>query len=373
MNGSYQRGLAQYGAAPGALIDDFLVLTDPGPPNPFSDSDVGNAAWALIDDGHLPEPDEGDGWAQLLCFILPPGVKSSSTNLGEHSSAHDTDFLDGDDAWWAWGTNDGTLDFVTRVLSHEVAEVITDPMGDGIQVDPRNSTSWHEIGDVCASTGRLNGVLVSSYWSQQAQACVIPQAWNTVGQSTDAIVAGGWGMIALQLGTGVPFHYLGTPSSWEQVGAPAAQFAITNDALYGLAGDRQKIWQYTGHGQEWFQVGGPADSIVAKSWPTGTFYTRSLPGRLPSSSSFLTSGKAMPVSTARSRIPVTRSAEIEVSDLDPARRASHRAARDSLGSDSCQTGPMPCQQSKFIRPGGSRRGNLSNGVGPCPGSATRTQ
>jgi hypothetical protein len=61
----------------------------------------------------------------------------------------------------------------------------------------------------------------------------------------------------------VVHQLLGTPGQWEQVGGPAAQFAITNDALYGLAGDRQKIWQYTGHGKEWIQVGGPADSIMA--------------------------------------------------------------------------------------------------------------
>ena len=87
-----------------------------------------------------------------------------------------------------------------------------------------------------------------------------------VGQSADATIAGGWGMVALQRGTGVPFRFLGTPGHWEQVGAPAAQFAITNKALFGLAGDREKIWQYSGSGQGWFQVGQSADAMVAGGW-----------------------------------------------------------------------------------------------------------
>ena len=92
------------------------------------------------------------------------------------------------------------------------------------------------------------------------------QGWFQVGQSADAMVSGGWGMIALQRGTGVPFRYHGAPGHWEQVGGPAAQFAITNNALFGLAGDRQKIWQYSGSGQGWFQVGESADAIVAGGW-----------------------------------------------------------------------------------------------------------
>ena len=94
----------------------------------------------------------------------------------------------------------------------------------------------------------------------------VPRHWATVGGPADAIIAGGWGMIALQPATRVPFHYLGTPGHWQQVGAPAAQFAITDDALFGLAGDREKIWQYSGSAQSWVQVGDSADAIVAGGW-----------------------------------------------------------------------------------------------------------
>jgi hypothetical protein len=43
-----------------------------------------------------------------------------------------------------------------------------------VQVNPTNNTNWNEIGDVCQSTGVVNGVTVQSYWSQRVQAGVIP-------------------------------------------------------------------------------------------------------------------------------------------------------------------------------------------------------
>ena len=66
-----------------------------------------------------------------------------------HASAHDTDLFDGDDAYFAWVLN-GSLDQITQVFSHELAEACSDPMGDAWQVDPRDDTNWHEICDVCA-------------------------------------------------------------------------------------------------------------------------------------------------------------------------------------------------------------------------------
>ncbi len=89
---------------------------------------------------------------------------------------------------------------------------------------------------------------------------------RVVGQSANELVAGGWGMIALQRHTGAPFRYLGRPGTWTRVGDPAAQFAISGDALFGLSGDRKKIWQYTGRKNLWRQVGESADAIVAGGW-----------------------------------------------------------------------------------------------------------
>jgi hypothetical protein len=46
-------------------------------------------------------------------------------------------------------------------------------------VDPRNSSSWHEICDVCQSVADLNGVSVASYFSASDGACVIPGLQST--------------------------------------------------------------------------------------------------------------------------------------------------------------------------------------------------
>src|SRR5207302_7942397 len=67
----------------------------------------------------------------------------------------------------------GSRATISSIFSHELVEAITDPEGDAIQVNPRNSSSWNEIADICSSTASLNGVTVQSYWSHQDQACII--------------------------------------------------------------------------------------------------------------------------------------------------------------------------------------------------------
>jgi len=65
---------------------------------------------------------------------------------------------------------------MSSTFSHELVEIITDPDGDGIQLEPASSTDWNEIGDVCNdNNGILNGVTVQSYWSAKDNACIIPQ------------------------------------------------------------------------------------------------------------------------------------------------------------------------------------------------------
>src|SRR5262249_47731048 len=87
---------------------------------------------------------------------------------------------------FTWIGNDGTLDTITDVLSHEVVEATTDPQqGNGITVTL--GASWpyggdDQIADAEAEnySARLNGYLVQSYWSQQDQAYLVPtgQAQN---------------------------------------------------------------------------------------------------------------------------------------------------------------------------------------------------
>jgi hypothetical protein len=74
--------------------------------------------------------------------------------------------------WRGWPS--ATARSSRQYFSHELVEALTDPEGNGIQVNPTNPTNWNEIGDVCATTGLVNGVTVQWFWSQSDRACVIP-------------------------------------------------------------------------------------------------------------------------------------------------------------------------------------------------------
>lgn len=176
--GPYQVRVAQYGATAARLGTVFVSVPGFNPPASFQTSDVQRLVTDAIDGGALPEPDEETTDVLHLVF-MPPGTTPPPNLGGLHTYAtwNDYDFpfdFDLDQrshiAWVGFGDRA----FVSSVFSHELVEALTDPEGDGVQVDPTNSTNWNEIGDVCSSRGHVNGVTVQSYWSQQDRACVVP-------------------------------------------------------------------------------------------------------------------------------------------------------------------------------------------------------
>src|SRR5207237_4750749 len=122
----------------GRLLPSVLALDSEAPPG-FADADVVRLLKSLLEARRLPEPDDDP---QLLCCVMmPPGIAHQNPNvIGEHSyfrywdldlSPIDLDL--GVACRYAWVTNDGTLDGITTVLSHELAEAATDPEGTGIR------------------------------------------------------------------------------------------------------------------------------------------------------------------------------------------------------------------------------------------------
>ena len=117
--------------------------------------------------------------ANTLYFIfLPPnvvsllgdGTKSCTAFCGYHSHIGNVYY-----AVIPFATCPGCvfagdfLDTLTEVISHELAEAITDPALNA-WVDPVNS----EIGDICnRQTTRLGGFLVQTEWSNRQKACVV--------------------------------------------------------------------------------------------------------------------------------------------------------------------------------------------------------
>ena len=189
ISGPYISALSQYGVGPATLRGAIIALTNP--PNPFQESDVQGLVSALIDQGTFPEPDDPGG-LNFYAVIMPAGVNLSGGGAtGRHSYDTDYDFpFDWDRAWYCWVMNNGTLDSVTTIFSHELVEACSDPEGDGIQMNPSNSSNWNEIGDACCSAARLNGVMVQSYWSDRDKACIIPNGlptWVSMG----GVITGG--------------------------------------------------------------------------------------------------------------------------------------------------------------------------------------
>ena len=174
--GPYLDGLDQYGIS-GAFVDRVHKLTNEDPPNPFGLDDAGDRVKDLIGDGTFPEPIQ-DNLPSVYAVFLPSKVagKSVSTpEAGYHSNYLNFDWGDFDISYVhvAWAGNDGTRQGISSNFTHELVETLTDPDGSGWQVDPRSSFNWNEICDVCQSTAVLNGVTVSSYWSNRENACII--------------------------------------------------------------------------------------------------------------------------------------------------------------------------------------------------------
>jgi hypothetical protein len=102
---------------------------------------------------------------------MPPGFRPNGPDDCEHS------FFTADDGKriaFAYISYYQSINDISFVFSHELIESLTDPFGDAYQVNPTNPSSWNEICDVCCSSGIINGVAVTSYFSTSARACVIP-------------------------------------------------------------------------------------------------------------------------------------------------------------------------------------------------------
>ena len=115
--------LAQYRNVGSGTLYGTMLVTTSEPPKTFSSDDVSNLLKDLIDMQTVPGPNNVD---QLLYYvIMPVGVSSDQSNvIGEH-------FNPGEDILCAWVMNDGTLDSVTTIFSHELVEACTNPNGDG--------------------------------------------------------------------------------------------------------------------------------------------------------------------------------------------------------------------------------------------------
>ena len=179
LSGPYMSKLSQYRRIGQGTMLSKLVINPSNPPNPFSTNDVAQCILSLITAGKVPKPE--DDQQILYCVFLPVGVNFDQPNIdGIHSFIYNVSYsfpldVDLDKVLFAWVMNDGTLNSITTIFSHELVEACTNPDGNGFQVTPIDPNNWHEIGDVCeGNSDTLNGVRVQAYWSQSDGGCVIP-------------------------------------------------------------------------------------------------------------------------------------------------------------------------------------------------------
>jgi hypothetical protein len=172
-NSPYMSGLAGYGVGPGAVMVGECRIVEDNPPNPFSQGDASDVVSDMISEYYSTLDPRFQ--PNMYAVILPPGVTlnpatSSSGAIinGEHAT--------GDGNYFSYMLF-GSLNFITTTFTHEFVECATDPTGDGWQVNPRSSSSWNEICDICQGlTGTIGGVAVSSYFASYVggSACIIP-------------------------------------------------------------------------------------------------------------------------------------------------------------------------------------------------------
>ena len=218
VDGPYLDSLEEYGYAGPVTIGKELVRFDtpailPAGPGIDQVASMSFSMKSLIRDNianwnavaHFPA-----NWLIVIAFLDPsiPRLLDSTGNLdrGAHYYYHDPN-TDPSQVSYAWvGCSQGFAQAM-RTFSHELVETISDPVPPVgiVQTKPTPASGAGEIGDVCNQPALVNGVDVVAYWSQSANACVIPTATRR-SVSLDYVVkqhtpkGGAWGLASVDLG-----------------------------------------------------------------------------------------------------------------------------------------------------------------------------
>jgi hypothetical protein len=185
-DGNRGDALSQYrGIGNGSHISS-QTITSTNPPNPFSDSQVDTMLQNNISSGAISDFRTDN---QILYIVIPqPGTVNVDPSAG---GAHNSDRLGflGPRFHYGWtiNRNGETVDFLTKVYSHELVEASTDPEYNF----PNGTAFWvpstnDEIGDGEAQnySAIVNGILVQSFLSQNRHAYIVP-----TGQQQDFFVS----------------------------------------------------------------------------------------------------------------------------------------------------------------------------------------
>ncbi len=181
-NSSYMDMLGEYGVGRGALVDNGIVTGTATSASSVDDTTLQQTLANAIAAGTLPTVNSN----RVYVVFTAPNV---DVVLGSQDSVHNFygyhDFfadLVGDQVYYAViahpignGPFYNLDDFqtITKTVSHELAEAVTDPGGGG-WFDGRTG---NEIGDIAngpRDVGVLNGYVVQAEWSARQRATVLP-------------------------------------------------------------------------------------------------------------------------------------------------------------------------------------------------------
>ncbi len=192
LTSTYFSDLQQYGVTGGPHLD--ISTYDNNNPGNFSDKTI-VATVSNATHNSLPRADTGDTGSNRRIYVVvtPPGATSASagpSTLGWNSSFADPfpgfpqkHYVSTPIIWCSTSGNINNftgpdLDYFTSTFSHELAEIMTDPYGNGVHVSVPKPFVGDQIGDGEAAGlnygYRLNGALVQPYWSDADKAFIVP-------------------------------------------------------------------------------------------------------------------------------------------------------------------------------------------------------
>ncbi len=189
VSGTYMDLLSEYSVAGasiqrGTFLGSAVIAPDPG--SQVDDADVRAQIQQRLAAGQLPPWDANTLYAVLLpsgTAVRQAGAASCQTFCGYHDAIMSSDgtplayyaVLPYPDCPGCAQTADGgtlaPFDALTAVISHELAEAVTDPVPGSGWYDDQNG----ENGDICAwQLDTLDSYTVQKFWSNQRGTCVGP-------------------------------------------------------------------------------------------------------------------------------------------------------------------------------------------------------
>ena len=191
-NSSYMDMLNEYGVGRGLLVDHGLVAGAASSAASVDDTTLQQAIASAISNGSLQPPNAN----RLYVVFTAPNV---DVTQGGQDSIHNFygyhDFFSGPGGQTVYYAliahpvgngnfyNLNVFQTLTKTVSHELAEAVTDP-GVGGWYDNRTG---EEIGDFAGGSqdiGLLNGYVVQGVWSAQLRAVVLPAGAQRIDATT---------------------------------------------------------------------------------------------------------------------------------------------------------------------------------------------